>query len=70
MYRSHGPEGLGWATIGKTVFYMCWYWEKISRTSRPNSIKIGTDPPVKEFIMLHIKGQVFLKGEIITKMQK
>jgi hypothetical protein len=48
-----------------------WKFLKIffSRTSRPNSIKLGTNCPwMREFKSLQIKGQVLFKGEIITKM--
>jgi hypothetical protein len=42
-----------------------------SRTSRPISIKLGTNYPwVKEILDCVIKGHVLFKGEIITKMQK
>ena len=46
-----------------------WKFLKIffSRTSRPNSTKLGTHHPW-EFKFLQIKGQVLFKGEIITKM--
>jgi hypothetical protein len=42
-----------------------------SRTSRPNSIKLGTTYPwMKEnqVNFVQIKGQILFKGEIITKM--
>jgi hypothetical protein len=39
-----------------------------SRTSRSISIKLDTNHPLKG--ILQIKGQVFFKGEIITKIQK
>jgi hypothetical protein len=42
-----------------------------SRTSRPISIKLGTNHPwVKGILIVQIKDQVVFKGEIITKMQK
>jgi hypothetical protein len=51
---------------------ICLYWKKnLSRTSRPDLIKLGTNHPwVREFKILQIKGQILFKGEIITKMQK
>jgi hypothetical protein len=40
-----------------------------SRTRRPISIKLGTyHPQVKGILNFQIKGQVLLKGEIITKI--
>jgi hypothetical protein len=40
-----------------------------SRTSRPNSIKLGINYPwMKENEVVQIKGQILFKGEIITKM--
>jgi hypothetical protein len=42
-----------------------------SRTSRPISIKLGTNHPwVKGILIVQIKGQVFFRGEIIIEMQK
>jgi hypothetical protein len=42
-----------------------------SRTSLPNSIKLGTNYPyVKGIQVVQIKGQVIFKREIITKMWK
>jgi hypothetical protein len=62
-----GSEG---ATIGKPIFTRV-YIEKIlfSRTSKPISTKLSTNYLwVKEFKILQIKGQILVKGEIITKM--
>jgi hypothetical protein len=58
--------------MGKTVF-TCVFIEKIffSRTSRPISIKLSTSNPwVKEFDIVQIKGQILCKREIIAKMGK
>jgi hypothetical protein len=41
-----------------------------SRTSRPNSIKLGINHPWVKGILNCSKGQVLFKGEIISKMQK
>jgi hypothetical protein len=46
-------------------------FEIFSRTNRPISIKLGTHHPwVRELKFVQRKGQVFSRGEIITKMQK
>jgi hypothetical protein len=50
----------------------CVYIEKkifFSRTSRPISIKLGTNHPWVKDIVIFSKGQVLFKGEIITKMR-
>jgi hypothetical protein len=48
-------------TSGLKIFF--------SRTSRPNSIKLGTNYSwVKRILVFQIKGQTLFKGEIITKM--
>jgi hypothetical protein len=42
-----------------------------SRSSQPNPIKLGTSYPlVKGIQVCSNQGQVFFKGEILTKMQK
>jgi hypothetical protein len=42
-----------------------------SKNSSPVTIKLGTNHPcVKVILNVEIKGQVLVKGEIITKMQK
>jgi hypothetical protein len=69
----HGPWGSDGATIGKTIFTYVYIETKFvfSRTSMPISIKLSTNHPwVKGILNCSIKGQVFFKGEIITKMQK
>jgi hypothetical protein len=50
---THGPQGLGEATIGKIIYTSVCIEKKIffSRTSRPISIKLGTNHPlVKEIL--------------------
>jgi hypothetical protein len=45
---NHGPQGSGGATIGKSFLHV-FILEKISRTSRPISIKLDTNHPcIKE----------------------
>jgi hypothetical protein len=62
------------ATIVKTIFtcvYVNFFYS--TRTSRPISIKLGTNHPWVKGIQICInefKGQLLFKGEIITKMQK
>jgi hypothetical protein len=49
---------------------MHWKFLKIfSRTSKPESIKFGTNYPwVNGLQVVQIKGQALFKGEIITKV--
>jgi hypothetical protein len=64
---------LGGATIGKNI-YMCLYWGKkfvFYRTSRPISIKVGTNHPwLKGILNSSNKGPGHLQRGDSKKMQK
>jgi hypothetical protein len=57
--------------LGKAYLHVFILGKIFSRTSRPISAKLGTNHPwVKEIQIVKIKGDVLLKREVITKMQK
>jgi hypothetical protein len=66
---------MGWsdgATTEKTIFTCVYIGKKSSpEPASQYSIKLGADHPfMKGIKFVQIKKQVFIKGEIITKMQK
>jgi hypothetical protein len=69
---NYGSQGLGGATIGKTIFTRVYIEKKISssRTSRPISIPLCTKFILgwMRFWIVQIKVQFLIKGEIIIKM--